>query len=110
MNCCSICRILGNKGGAGHLSFIDDLSKLFNSLEVPKIRELMQVDGLTNDEVKSHLQLGKEVKISAIRKQTFQSVSPQCPLFANERAKGLSSTTGGDSMDTEEEENSDGRI
>nr|XP_043618737.1 transcription factor HHO5-like isoform X2 [Erigeron canadensis] len=40
-----------------HRRFVDALQRLGGSQATPKqIRELMQVDGLTNDEVKSHLQ------------------------------------------------------
>ncbi|KAK6135690.1 hypothetical protein DH2020_030567 [Rehmannia glutinosa] len=70
-----ISRLLGSKGDAGHRNCTDSLSMPCSSLGVLKIskvfvsfdtislvatpkqiRELMQVDGLTNDEVKSHLQ------------------------------------------------------
>ncbi|KAE8709546.1 putative Serine/threonine-protein kinase SAPK10 [Hibiscus syriacus] len=117
-----------------HRRFVEALQQLGGSkVATPKqIRELMQVDGLTNDEVKSHLQkyrlhsrklpassagqgnMGESAQNQCNKKtmkaNVSQSASPQGPLFAGERAKGLSSTTGGNSMVTEEDEKSDGRI
>ncbi|XVF17733.1 hypothetical protein REPUB_Repub10bG0149100 [Reevesia pubescens] len=114
-----------------HRRFLEALQQLGGSqVATPKqIRELMQVDGLTNDEVKSHLQkyrlhIRKLPASSAgqgnglwsaqnqssehMKANISQSGSPQGPLLASASAKGMSST-GGDSMDTEEDEKSDGR-
>ncbi|XVE87182.1 hypothetical protein DITRI_Ditri18aG0095500 [Diplodiscus trichospermus] len=111
-----------------HRRFVEALQQLGGSqVATPKqIRELMQVDGLTNDEVKSHLQkyrlhIRKLPASSAgqgndqwsaqnqcsdhFKENMPQSGSPQGPLLAS--AKGTSST-GGDSMDAEEDEKSDG--
>ncbi|KAK8497094.1 hypothetical protein V6N13_053296 [Hibiscus sabdariffa] len=117
-----------------HRRFVEALQQLGGSkVATPKqIRELMQVEGLTNDEVKSHLQKYRLHfrKLSAssagqgnnresaqnqcnnkhMKADISQSGSPQGPLLAVARAKGLSSTTGGNSMDTEDDEKSDGRI
>ncbi|XP_022775217.1 transcription factor HHO5-like [Durio zibethinus] len=113
-----------------HKRFIEALQQLGGSqVATPKqIRELMQVDGLTNDEVKSHLQkyrihIRKLPASSAeqgnglwpaqnqcgerMKENNSQSGSPQGPLLASASAKGMSST-GGDSMDAEEDEKSDG--
>jgi len=65
--------MLGSRGDAGppelHRRFVSALQKLGGSqgkklifclllfIQPKQIRELMQVDGLTNDEVKSHLQV-----------------------------------------------------
>ncbi|XP_062010918.1 transcription factor HHO5 [Rosa rugosa] len=115
-----------------HRRFIDALQQLGGSqVATPKqIRELMQVDGLTNDEVKSHLQKYRlhvrKVPASSAgeasglwmnqdhcgdnsKANTSQSGSPQGPLLGMEFAKGGQSTTGGDSTETEEDDqNSDG--
>ncbi|KAK8673168.1 hypothetical protein V6N13_111518 [Hibiscus sabdariffa] len=123
-----------------HRQFVEALQQLGGSkVATPKqIRELMQVDGLTNDEVKSHLQkyrlhcrklrassAGQGNNLESTQNQCnnkdkkaniSQSGSPQGPLFAGAGAgagagaKGLSSATGGGSMDTEEGETSDGHI
>ncbi|KAE8693307.1 Misato Segment II [Hibiscus syriacus] len=111
------------------LSLVFPSSKL-GSLATPKqIRELMQVEGLTNDEVKSRLQTSlpkasgffnwsrKQPIDSAqnqcnnkyMKENISQSGSPQGPLLAGTRAKGPSSTTGGDII-TEEDDKSDGHI
>jgi len=66
-------RLLGSRGDVGppelHWRFVSGLQKLRGSqgkklifclllfIQPKQIRELMQVDGLTNDEVKSHLQV-----------------------------------------------------
>ncbi|GMI68853.1 ULT1 INTERACTING FACTOR 1, HRS1 HOMOLOG5 [Hibiscus trionum] len=108
-----------------HRRFVEALQQLGGSqVATPKqIRELMQVDGLTNDEVKSHLQKyrlhirklpaspsGLGNKLCSALKQSnehskasiSQSGSPQGPLLASGSAKDMSS-----SMDTEDEK-SDG--
>ncbi|XWS45309.1 hypothetical protein CRYUN_Cryun15aG0125600 [Craigia yunnanensis] len=113
-----------------HRRFIEALQQLGGSqVATPKqIRELMQVDGITNDEVKSHLQkyrlhirklpassAGQGNRLWSAQNQCSehmkanisQSGSPQGPLLAIASAKGMSST-GGDSMDAEEDEKSDG--
>lgn len=112
-----------------HRRFVDALQELGGSqVATPKqIRDLMGVEGLTNDEVKSHLQKyrlhirklpaaeasgpsmdrdqsGRQVMKAAIS----QSGSPQGPLLASGTGKGMSSS-GGNSMDAEEDEKSDGR-
>ncbi|KAE8707062.1 putative Serine/threonine-protein kinase SAPK10 [Hibiscus syriacus] len=117
-----------------HRRFVEALQQLGGSkVATPKqIRELMQVDGLTNDEVKSHLQkyrlhfrklpassagqgnMGESTQNQCNNKHMkaniSQLVSPQGPFLAGARAKGMSSITRGDSMVTEEDEKSDGRI
>ncbi|KAJ4966468.1 hypothetical protein NE237_018317 [Protea cynaroides] len=114
-----------------HRRFINALQQLGGSqVATPKqIRELMKVDGLTNDEVKSHLQkyrlhtrrapstgtpenhpvvlLGglwmHEDQYGATSKPcTSQSGSPQGPLQLAGTAGGIS-TTGGESMEDEED-------
>ncbi|KAA3461270.1 Two-component response regulator ARR1-like protein [Gossypium australe] len=112
-----------------HRRFVEALQQLGGSqVATPKqIRELMQVDGLTNDEVKSHLQKyrlhirklpasssGQGNELCSAQNQCnvkmkasmSQSGSPQGPLLGSASAKDMSST-GGDSMDTEDEK-SDG--
>ncbi|KAL4375866.1 hypothetical protein GQ457_02G014690 [Hibiscus cannabinus] len=117
-----------------HRQFVEALQQLGGSkVATPKqIRELMQVDDLTNDEVKSHLQkyrlhcrklrassAGQGNNLQSAQNQCnnkdmkakiSQSGSPQGPLFAGAGAKGLSNATVGGSMDTEEGETSDGHI
>ncbi|XVF15608.1 hypothetical protein REPUB_Repub09cG0168900 [Reevesia pubescens] len=113
-----------------HRRFVEALQQLGGSqVATPKqIRELMQVDGLTNDEVKSHLQkyrlhvrklpassAGQENGLWSAQNQCYehkeanisQSGSPQGPLLTSASPKGISST-GGDSMEAEEDEKSDG--
>ncbi|OMP02078.1 hypothetical protein COLO4_11362 [Corchorus olitorius] len=113
-----------------HRRFVEALQQLGGSqVATPKqIRELMQVDGLTNDEVKSHLQkyrlhIRKLPASSAgkgdglwsaenqcnehMKSNNSQSGSPQGPLLASGSGKGMSST-GGDSME-EDDEKSDGQ-
>ncbi|KAG8477051.1 hypothetical protein CXB51_030243 [Gossypium anomalum] len=101
-----------------HRLFVDALQQLGGSqVATPKqIKEVMQVDDLTNDEVKSHLQKYRlhirKLPSSSARNQCSenmksQSGSPQCPLIVSALAKGMSST-GGDSMDGEDDEKSDG--
>ncbi|XP_022751301.1 transcription factor HHO5-like [Durio zibethinus] len=112
-----------------HRRFVEALQQLGGSqVATPKqIRDLMQVDGLTNDEVKSHLQkyrlhirklpassAGKGNGLWSDQNQRSErmkanispSGSPQGPLLASASAKGMSST-GCDSMDAEDEK-SDG--
>ncbi|KAF9611419.1 hypothetical protein IFM89_032088 [Coptis chinensis] len=114
-----------------HRRFLSSLQQLGGpQVATPKqIRELMKVDGLTNDEVKSHLQKFRlhtrrspasgptaseshklslfaavwvpEDQCGASVVSTSESVSPQGPLqlMAN---SGGSSSSGGDSMEEEE--------
>ncbi|PPD67274.1 hypothetical protein GOBAR_DD35850 [Gossypium barbadense] len=62
-----------------------------------QIRELMQVDSLTNDEVKSHLQFGESSKGSS-----SQSGSPQGPLQLATNTGGTS-TIACESMEDDED-------
>ncbi|KAK7386469.1 hypothetical protein VNO78_26715 [Psophocarpus tetragonolobus] len=116
-----------------HRRFIDALQQLGGpQVATPKqIRELMQVVGLTNDEVKSHLQKYRlhfrRPQVSSVgqvksglsmmmvqdksgdnksKGKSSHSGSPQGPLFLRGSGKGLSSS-GRNSMDTEEDEQSD---
>ncbi|PPR84751.1 hypothetical protein GOBAR_AA35959 [Gossypium barbadense] len=67
-------------------------------MATPKqIRELMQVDSLTNDEVKSHLQFGESSKGSS-----SQSGSPQGPLQLATNTGGTS-TIACESMEDDED-------
>ncbi|GAV89055.1 Myb_DNA-binding domain-containing protein [Cephalotus follicularis] len=114
-----------------HRRFVDALQHLGGSqVATPKqIRDLMQVDGLTNDEVKSHLQkyrlhirklpasappppnglcIAQDQSNGNSKLNMSQCGSPQGPLLASGYAKGISST-GGDSMEEEEDEKSDGQ-
>ncbi|PQQ18159.1 myb family transcription factor EFM isoform X1 [Prunus yedoensis var. nudiflora] len=117
-----------------HRRFVESLQQLGGTqVATPKqIRELMQVDGLTNDEVKSHLQKYRlhvrKLPTSSAAKgngiwmpldhsadhskaNNSQSGSPQGPLLPGEFAKGRS-TTGGESensREAEEDEKSDGQ-
>ncbi|XP_074295398.1 transcription factor HHO5-like isoform X2 [Silene latifolia] len=112
-----------------HRRFVDALEKLGGSqVATPKqIRELMQVDGLTNDEVKSHLQKyrlhirkqpgassrtpsskdegmgGDTLELGYSNSDIQQSCSPESPLHYPGSKKYNSY-----SMDEDEEENSDG--
>ncbi|KAJ7952918.1 Myb-like transcription factor family protein [Quillaja saponaria] len=111
-----------------HRRFVDSLQKLGGAqVATPKqIRDLMQVEGLTNDEVKSHLQKYRlhvrRLPASTVvpsnglwmtqdqcgdRSNPPQSGSPQGPFLVEGSAKGHSSS-GGTSMDAEEDEKSDG--
>ncbi|XVE82744.1 hypothetical protein DITRI_Ditri16bG0030400 [Diplodiscus trichospermus] len=113
-----------------HRRFIESLQQLGGSqVATPKqIRELMRVDGLTNDEVKSHLQkyrlhnrklpassAGQGNGLGSAQNQCSehmkanipQSGSPQGSLQTSASAKGMSST-GCNSIDAEEDEKSDG--
>lgn len=90
----------------------------------------MQVEGLTNDEVKSHLQKYRlhvrripspsaavENGLSLVQERsgvdhselrTSESDSPQGPLLACASARAASSAGGGSAEMTDEEENSEG--
>ncbi|KAL2528432.1 Homeodomain-like superfamily protein [Forsythia ovata] len=104
-----------------HKRFVSALHQLGGAqVATPKqIRELMKVDGLTNDEVKSHLQkyrlhIRKLPTSSAdvsscswliqdqCKANVAQSGSPQGPLHPRRSAKGLSAT-GRDSMEEEDD-------
>ncbi|GMP48334.1 hypothetical protein CsSME_00015721 [Camellia sinensis var. sinensis] len=119
-----------------HRRFVGALQQLGGSqVATPKqIRELMQVDGLTNDEVKSHLQkyrlhtrrfpgtttspanqspviLGdlwtsQDQYDESSKQSSSQSESPQGPLQLGGTSGGTS-TTGGDSMEEEGDERSE---
>ncbi|KAI8014339.1 Myb family transcription factor EFM [Camellia lanceoleosa] len=119
-----------------HRRFVGALQQLGGSqVATPKqIRELMQVDGLTNDEVKSHLQkyrlhtrrfpgtttspanqspviLGdlwtsQDQYDESSKQSSSQSESPQGPLQLGGTSGGTS-TTGGDSMEEEDDERSE---
>ncbi|KAM1810611.1 hypothetical protein ACFX12_027353 [Malus domestica] len=116
-----------------HRRFVDALQQLGGTEATPKqIRELMQVEGLTNDEVKSHLQKyrlhirklppsaaagqGNALLMSLdhsgdhSKANNVQSGSPQGPLLAGGFAKCRSTTGGesGNSREAEEDEKSDG--
>lgn len=114
-----------------HRRFVAALEELGGAqVATPKqIRELMQVDGLTNDEVKSHLQkyrlhdrrsptsksadsaltLGSALRISgngeSSTKTRSKSTSPEGPLQLTDTT-GRTSATIGDSMEDEEAERS----
>ncbi|KAL0698474.1 hypothetical protein Bca4012_054596 [Brassica carinata] len=103
-----------------HRKFVDALQMIGGSqVATPKqIRDEMKVDGLTNDEVKSHLQkyrmhIRKHPLSSSEQPRETQSLislsrsdSPQSPLVD----RGLFCNNGGHSSDDEEEEEkSDGR-
>ncbi|KAF8085344.1 hypothetical protein N665_0671s0022 [Sinapis alba] len=103
-----------------HRKFVDALQRIGGSqVATPKqIRDMMKVDGLTNDEVKSHLQkyrmhIRKHPLSSSEQLRETQSLislsrsdSPQSPFVD----RGLFSNNGGHSSeDEEEEEKSDGR-
>lgn len=116
-----------------HRRFVDALQKLGGcQAATPKqIRDLMQVDGLTNDEVKSHLQkyrlhtrripastntpcsnqsvvlgglwMTQEQCGESSKQSTSQSSSPQSHLQLGGVSVGTS-MTGGDSMEEEQED------
>ncbi|KAG6709625.1 hypothetical protein I3843_06G134700 [Carya illinoinensis] len=121
-----------------HRRFVNALQQLGGSqAATPKqIRELMQVDGLTNDEVKSHLQkyrlhtrrvpaaasaapekqsvvvlgdvwMPQEQYSESSKAHSSESGSPQGPLQLTGNTGGTS-TTGGDSMEDDEEAKSEG--
>uniref|UniRef100_A0A803LNV5 HTH myb-type domain-containing protein n=1 Tax=Chenopodium quinoa TaxID=63459 RepID=A0A803LNV5_CHEQI len=116
-----------------HRRFVDALTQLGGpQVATPKqIRELMRVDGLTNDEVKSHLQkyrlhsrqvpsdsgnkngqalsgswTAQDQYSESSKPSSSQSASPEGPLqFPG--LTGCTSTTGGDSMDDEDDDKSE---
>ncbi|KAJ8546133.1 hypothetical protein K7X08_018716 [Anisodus acutangulus] len=108
-----------------HRRFVDALHQLGGAqVATPKqIREIMQVDGLTNDEVKSHLQKYRlhvrRVPISGCSWSTMdeigessktnatQSGSPEGPLHftGSGSAKGVSINEGETMEENEEEDN-----
>ncbi|KAJ4716376.1 Myb family transcription factor EFM [Melia azedarach] len=121
-----------------HRRFVSALQQLGGSqVATPKqIRELMQVDGLTNDEVKSHLQkyrlhtrrtpsatspapanqstvvlgslwMSPDQYGDSSKASSSQSGSPQGPLQLGGNTGGTS-TTGGDSMEDDEDAKSEG--
>ncbi|KAE8008969.1 hypothetical protein FH972_005427 [Carpinus fangiana] len=121
-----------------HRRFVSALQQLGGSqAATPKqIRELMQVDGLTNDEVKSHLQkyrlhtrrlpatggaspanqsvvvlgglwMSQDQYGDSSKACNSQSGSPQGPLQLAGNTGGTS-TTGGDSMEDDEDAKSEG--
>ncbi|CAN4107658.1 unnamed protein product [Withania somnifera] len=115
-----------------HRRFVDALQQLGGSqVATPKqIRELMQVDGLTNDEVKSHLQkyrlhtrripnsqtqpanhsgvavgnlwMSQGQYGESSKQSSSQSGSPQGPLHLSGSSRGTS-TTVGNSMEEEDD-------
>lgn len=113
-----------------HRRFVDALQQLGGpQVATPKqIRELMQVDSLTNDEVKSHLQkyrlhtrrvkststnpsvvlgslwLSQEQYGESSKPSTSQSGSPQGPLNLTGSSRATSMTAA-DSMEDEDDEN-----
>lgn len=118
-----------------HRRFVNALQQLGGSqAATPKqIRELMQVDGLTNDEVKSHLQkyrlhtrrpagattpanqsavalgglwMPQDHYGASSKATTSQSGSPQGPLQLAANGAGTS-TTGGDSMEDDDDAKSE---
>ncbi|KAM6564407.1 hypothetical protein CsatB_024405 [Cannabis sativa] len=112
-----------------HRRFVDAIHQLGGShVATPKqIRELMRVEGLTNDEVKSHLQKyrlhvrklpnsstepdsGLWMNQDQCGDSSHQSASPQGPLAPSGSNKALSHTGGNSTEveDEEEDEKSDG--
>ncbi|KAI4314934.1 hypothetical protein L6164_027793 [Bauhinia variegata] len=107
-----------------HRRFVDALQQLGGAqVATPKqIRELMQVDGLTNDEVKSHLQkyrlhvkrvaptnglwMAQDHCEDKSKGKLSQSGSPESPLLLGGSAKGFS-CSGRSSMDAEDDEKSE---
>ncbi|KAI3446030.1 hypothetical protein Pfo_002695 [Paulownia fortunei] len=110
-----------------HRQFINALQQLGGAqAATPKqIRELMQVDGLTNDEVKSHLQkyrlharrvttnsstqpvdlwMPEEQCGESLKQSNSQSGSPQGPLQLVASSRG---TSGADSIEDEDDEKSE---
>ncbi|KAF2316607.1 hypothetical protein GH714_041948 [Hevea brasiliensis] len=92
-----------------HRRFVNALQQLGGSqAATPKqIRELMQVDGLTNDEVKSHLQ---KYRLHTRRVPTATTTSAKqsvvvwaVPAVCRKHWRDL--TTGGDSMEDDEDAN-----
>ncbi|XP_022896781.1 transcription factor HHO5-like [Olea europaea var. sylvestris] len=118
-----------------HRRFVSSLQQLGGpQAATPKqIRDLMQVDGLTNDEVKSHLQkyrlhtrkvppttsnssnrplvlggqwISHEQHGESSKQSNSQSGSPQGPLLLTGSSRGTS-MTGGNSMEDEDDEKSE---
>ncbi|XP_054778936.1 transcription factor HHO5-like isoform X2 [Prosopis cineraria] len=92
-----------------HRRFVNALQQLGGSqAATPKqIRELMQVDGLTNDEVKSHLQKYRlHTRRLPASTATPGSGSPQGPLQLTSGSGGGLSQTEEDSMEDDEDEKS----
>ncbi|XP_020232809.1 transcription factor HHO5 isoform X2 [Cajanus cajan] len=116
-----------------HRRFVNALQKLGGSQATPKqIRELMQVDGLTNDEVKSHLQkyrlhtrrvpastanqpvvvlgglwMSQDQYNDSSKVSSSGSGSPQSPLHLGAGSRGGTSPTEGDSMEDDEDARSE---
>ncbi|KAJ1375602.1 SANT/Myb domain [Sesbania bispinosa] len=117
-----------------HRRFVNALQKLGGSqAATPKqIRELMQVDGLTNDEVKSHLQkyrlhtrrvpaansnqsvvvlgglwMSQDQYNDSSKGSSSGSGSPQSPLHLATGSRGGTSPTEGESMEDDEDEKSE---
>ncbi|KAJ9177213.1 hypothetical protein P3X46_012452 [Hevea brasiliensis] len=112
-----------------HRRFVDALQQLGGSqVATPKqIRELMQVDGLTNDEVKSHLQkyrlhirklpassapqandlwMAQDQCKDPSKSTISESNSPKGPFHGSGSAKDISST-GGNSIEVEDDDESE---
>ncbi|TKY59127.1 Transcription factor BOA [Spatholobus suberectus] len=117
-----------------HRRFVNALQKLGGSqVATPKqIRELMQVDGLTNDEVKSHLQkyrlhtrrvppatanqpvvvlgglwMSQDQYNDSSKGSSSGSGSPQSPLHLGAGSRGGTSPTEGDSIEDDEDARSE---
>ncbi|XP_057419863.1 myb family transcription factor EFM-like isoform X2 [Lotus japonicus] len=116
-----------------HRRFVNALQKLGGSQATPKqIRELMQVDGLTNDEVKSHLQkyrlhtrrvpaatanqpcvvlgglwMSQDQHNDSSKGRSSVSGSPQSPLHLAAGSRGGTSPTEGDSMEDDDDTKSE---
>ncbi|KAF2316621.1 hypothetical protein GH714_041962 [Hevea brasiliensis] len=92
-----------------HRRFVNALQQLGGSqAATPKqIRELMQVDGLTNDEVKSHLQKYR-LHTRRVPTATTTSAKQSVVVWAFAGNTGGTSTTGGDSMEDDEDAKSEG--
>ncbi|CAA2978092.1 transcription factor HHO5-like [Olea europaea subsp. europaea] len=101
-----------------HKSFVNALHQLGGAqAATPKqIREFMKVDGLTNDEIKSHLQkyrlhirkllTSSTSPLGCSKKSNVNYGSPQCPLHLGGSAKGELATRG-DSVEEKEDEKSE---
>ncbi|KAL9268194.1 Transcription factor HHO5-like protein [Drosera capensis] len=116
-----------------HRRFVDSLEKLGGpQVATPKqIRDLMQVEGLTNDEVKSHLQkyrlhvpkvpsssptssneisMGQVLQLDISSKAgTSFSDSPEGPLQLTMRSNNCNSSAASGESSMEEDQRSDGR-
>ncbi|XP_041005915.1 myb family transcription factor EFM-like isoform X4 [Juglans microcarpa x Juglans regia] len=81
-----------------HRRFVNALQMLGGSQATPKqIRELMKVDGLTNDEVKSHLQASHKTtqsKPTSIRSPRSPASSPRWHMGPTRVCHGRSSSYG----------------